>query len=132
MSASGTAVATTRTLLLVEDNPAIRGFTADVLREEGYAVIEAEDGGAAINLLRDHSRPPNALCLVILDMMLPVADGVSVLQALADLGSSVPVVAMSANSEQLSYASDVGAQATLQKPFDLDHLLAVVERNCGH
>ena len=66
-------------------------------RAEGYIVVKAEDGGTAIELLRDHRPPPNPLCLVILDLTLPVADDVQVLRALASHGTSVPVVAMSAD-----------------------------------
>jgi DNA-binding response OmpR family regulator len=124
-------VATTHVLLLVEDNPDIRTMVAEWLREEGYTVIEAADGGAAIRSLREHNPPPDELCLVILDMMLPVSDGVSVLAALAGLGNYVPVVAMSADRGQLIRALNAGAQDVMQKPFDLDRLLAVVERNCG-
>jgi CheY-like chemotaxis protein len=116
-----------RTLLLVEDSPSIRGFIVAVLEDEGYRVIEAADGGAAIAFLRAHCPPPAALCLVLLDMMLPVADGLAVLRELAELGGYVPVVAMSAIREQLARASAAGARATIEKPFDLDRLLAVVE-----
>jgi DNA-binding NtrC family response regulator len=55
-----------------------------------------------------------------------------VLKALSELGSFVPVVAMSADHAQLVRAERAGAEATLEKPFDLDRLLAIVERNCGH
>jgi DNA-binding response OmpR family regulator len=118
-------------LLLVEDDSAIREIVSEVLRDEGYEVIEAPDGGSAISVLRAHSPPPDALCLVILDMMLPVADGVEVLRALAELGSYVPVLAVSADRVQLRRATEAGADATLPKPFDLDRLLAVAERNCA-
>jgi CheY-like chemotaxis protein len=129
VSASGTAVATAHKVLLVEDSPDIRAMVAEWLRDEGYEILEASDGGSAIRALRSH-RPPEDLCLVVLDMMLPVADGLAVLRALADLGGYVPVVAMSADHDQLARARAAGATATLRKPFDLDRLLAVVRHNC--
>jgi DNA-binding response OmpR family regulator len=119
------------TLLLVEDNAAIRGFLAAALEDEGYEVVVAEDGGVAIAMLRARRPPPDDLCLVILDMMLPVANGLLVLQELAELGSYVPVLAFSADPAMLERATAGGALSTLEKPFDLDRLLAVVERNCG-
>jgi DNA-binding response OmpR family regulator len=119
------------TLLLVEDDADIRAILVDMLTDEGYTVIEAEDGQAAIRVLREHCSPPDTLCLVILDMMLPKADGVEVLQTLAELGHSVPVVAMSADPQQLRRASEAGADDTLWKPFQIERLLAVVERNCA-
>src|SRR5689334_5696281 len=105
----------TPTILLVEDDGPIRGILSEALREDGYAVISVADGGAAIDTLRQHRPSPDALCLVILDMMLPVADGHRVLRELAGLGSYVPVLAMSADREQLARARDAGAQATLPK-----------------
>jgi len=120
------------TILLVEDDASIRDVLRDVLCEDGYEVITVGDGGAAIAALREHRPPPENLCTVLLDMMLPIADGVGVLRALAELGSYAPVVAMSANRDQLVRARAAGAQATLPKPFDLDRLLSVVARNCRH
>jgi len=119
-----------RAILLVEDDPIIRGVASELLRDECYEVFEAATGAAAIAALRDNRPPPASLGLVILDMMLPGADGVAVLTALAGWGSYVPVLAVSADRYQLRRATDAGADATLAKPYDLDQLLAVVERNC--
>ena len=120
------------TILLVEDDAAVRGLVGDVLRDEGYAVIEIPDGSKAIAALQAHCPPPRSLSLVILDMMLPGADGVSVLGALADLGDYVPVIAMSADRGQLTRAMKAGARSTVAKPFDLDQFLTVVGRTCCH
>jgi CheY-like chemotaxis protein len=122
---------TRQTLLVVEDNPDIRAILVEMLTDEEYTVIEAEDGPAAIRVLREHRPPPDTLCLMILDMMLPEASGLEVLRVLAELGSYVPVVAMSADRQQLHGATVAGASDVLQKPFDLDRLMRVVERNCG-
>ena len=118
------------TILLVEDDAGVRDFVGDVLRDEGYAVVEIADGSKAIAALHAHRPPPRSLSLVILDMMLPGADGVSVLGALADLGDYVPVIAMSADRHQLTRAMKAGARSTVAKPFDLDEFLTVVERMC--
>jgi CheY-like chemotaxis protein len=118
-------------VLLVEDDQTIREVISELLEDEGYSVVSAEDGGKAIDLLRDHRPPPESLCLVILDMMLPVADGMQVLRALTSFGAYVPVVAMSADDGQLRRASQGGAEDTLAKPFDFEQLLAVVARNCS-
>jgi DNA-binding response OmpR family regulator len=120
-----------QTLLLVEDDAAIRRVLADLLTDEGYAVLEAGDGTAALRLLGDHRPPVDGICLVILDMMLPRVSGLEVLRALAALGKYTPVVAMSADYQQLRRATDAGADDTLPKPFNVDDLLAVVERNCS-
>jgi DNA-binding response OmpR family regulator len=120
----------TPTLLLVEDDPHIRLFVSEFLREDGYAVIEVADGKKAIGVLREHRPPVDGICLVILDMMLPEASGLDVLHELAALGNYTPVIAMSADLQQLRRATAAGADDTLAKPFDLDRLMEVVERVC--
>jgi DNA-binding response OmpR family regulator len=118
------------TVLVVEDDAEIRTFLTDLLQDDGFTVVTAEDGRTAIAMLRDRRPPPEVLCLVILDMMLPEVSGAEVLRQLVGLGSYVPVVAMSANRDQLQRASETGAQDTLAKPFSIDRLLSVVRRNC--
>src|SRR5919107_168636 len=103
------SIAGRRAILLVEDDPLLRELLGELLRHEGYEVFEAADGGAAIAALDDRRPPPDSLGLVILDMMLPVADGTEVLAALAGWGSYVPVVAVSADGHQLRRAADAGA-----------------------
>jgi CheY-like chemotaxis protein len=122
---------TASTVLVVEDEPMVRDLIAEALGGEGYTVVQATDGVEAMRLLDANRPPPTRLCLVLLDMMMPRADGNSVLRYLATLDSYVPVVAMSASRQLLSTAAAAGAQATLPKPFDIDELLGVVARNCG-
>src|SRR5688572_2297958 len=95
-------------ILLVEDDPTLRGVVAEWLREDGFSVFEAGDGAAAIAAVEAHRPPPDSLCLVILDMMLPVADGVQRRDALARWGHYVPVLAVSADRWQLRRAADAG------------------------
>src|SRR3954452_409189 len=82
------------TVLVVEDEPAVRDLVADLLREEGYQVVEARDGAEAIRRLDLPKRHADHLCGVLLDMMLPRVDGLGVLHLLAAMGADVPVVAM--------------------------------------
>ncbi len=118
------------TVLVVEDEPAVRELVADFLRDEGYRVEEAHDGAEAIRRLDSHERCAEHLCAVLLDMMLPRVDGVSVLRHLTAAGTTVPVVAMSASREHLTAALAAGARTAVPKPFDLDRLLAAMHANC--
>ncbi len=115
-------------VLIVEDEPSIRELVADVLCNEGYPVLEAQDGLQAIHALERHR---TRVGVVLLDMMLPHVDGVGVLRYLAERGANVPVVAMSASAQELAKATPAGAQTTLPKPFDLDRLLDTVARYCS-
>ena len=118
-------------VLLVEDEIPIRDLLATLLREEGYEVQEVADGAAAIRVLEDDPDPASHVCVILLDMMLPRVDGVGVLHYLANNAIYLPVVAMSASSEHLHAARAAGAQAVVPKPFDIERLLATVDRACG-
>jgi CheY-like chemotaxis protein len=118
------------TVLVVEDEPAVRELVSDFLRDEGYEVEEARDGAEAIHRLDAHQHRADHLCAVLLDMMLPRVDGIGVLHHLAAVGAEVPVVAMSASREHLNAALAAGARTAVPKPFDLDRLLLAMHRNC--
>jgi DNA-binding response OmpR family regulator len=118
-------------VLLVEDERSIRELVADVLRDEGYAVVEAQDGVEAIHALDEYSLQACGLALVVMDMMLPGTDGLAVLDYLGELRGDLPVVAMSASRRQLAAAVGAGACAVLYKPFDLDELIGVVAGHCA-
>ena len=114
-----------RHVLIVEDEPTIRALLTEFLQSEGFQVDVARDGQEALRKLTEATaQVPH---VVLLDMMLPRVDGVSVLRALALSGARVSVVAMSANREALVAALREGARAAVPKPFDLDVLLRTLE-----
>ena len=115
-----------RHVLIVEDAPAIRALLTEFLQSEGFQVDVARDGQEALRKLTE--APAQVPHVVLLDMMLPRVDGVSVLRALALSGARVSVVAMSANREALVAALREGARAAVPKPFDLDVLVRTLER----
>ena len=119
------------TILVVEDEPCVRELAVEVLREEGYDVVEAKDGVEAICALEQHDPPSGRLSLILLDMMLPGVDGLQVLGHLGTLGVSLPVVAVSASRSQLAAALDAGARAALHKPFDLHKFVGTITRHCA-
>jgi len=108
----------------------VRCFLAEVLRDEGYEVVEARDGVEAIDLL-DAGAASEGACLMVLDKNLPQVDGIGVLRHLAERGRAIPVIAMSADIISLGRARRHGAREALAKPFDVDRLLEMVTRNCG-
>jgi DNA-binding response OmpR family regulator len=114
-----------RHILVVDDDPAIREVVADILALADYGVKTASNGVEALEDIR--TDPPAA---VLLDLMMPVMDGWEFLrQFRADtLWAAVPVAIMSAARDGNIAASELGAQAFLPKPFDLDAVLTLVER----
>jgi CheY-like chemotaxis protein len=110
-----------KTVLVVDDEPGLRAVVRAVLNDEGYTVLEAAHGGAMLELLARERAD-----MVLLDVMMPGGDGREAYQELrtrADL-PDVPVVMMSAAVRPDGL--DPSIAAFLRKPFDLDHLLAIV------
>jgi AmiR/NasT family two-component response regulator len=115
---------TPRTVVVAEDEVLIRMDLAEMLTEEGYDVVgQAGDGAAAIELA-ERLRPD----LVILDVKMPVLDGIAAAERIA--GARIaPVVILTAFSQRdlVERARDAGAMAYLVKPFTRNDLVPAVE-----
>lgn len=110
-------------LLVVEDDAAIRRGLVDLLRSEQYTVDEAEDGPSGLEkILTD---PPD---LVLLDIMMPGMDGFDVLKAVRADNLDVPVIFLSARSQEIDKVLGfrLGADDYVIKPFGSQELLARV------
>jgi CheY-like chemotaxis protein len=115
-------------ILVVEDDAAIRGLVTEVLRDDGYEVSEAANGAEALEYVGDH-RPD----LIVLDLMMPVMDGWAFVEACSrhECCREVPIVVTSASHDLPKTAEKLrsyGVRTCLAKPFDVDGLLALVER----
>jgi CheY-like chemotaxis protein len=109
------------TVLVVDDERDIREAVSEVLKDEGYAVVDARDGAEALDQLRAHHP-----AVVLLDLMMPGMNGWEFCAARnrePDL-SRIPVIVISA----LGRVSGVDAAAFLQKPFELDALVSAVRQ----
>ena len=109
-------------ILVVDDERAVRDSLRRALELEGYRVELAEDGEEALRRL-DLEPPPDA---VILDVLMPGADGLEVCRRLRGAGNEVPVLMLTARAEIDSRVAglDAGADDYLPKPFALAELLA--------
>ena len=108
-------------VLIVEDDAVTRELMCDLLEDDGYEVEVATSGAEA--LLRLGQQLPD---LVVLDLMLPDGDGLAFLRRRRDLApfAAIPVLVVSAAaSEHLVDAKNLGADALVYKPFDIDALL---------
>jgi DNA-binding response OmpR family regulator len=114
-------------VLVVDDEAAIRGFVAQALEAEGYAVATAADGVSAFDLAR--AAPPD---VILLDLRLPVLDGWAFARAYRRLPPPrAPLVVMTAAVDARRWGAEVGADGCLPKPFDLEELLACVAAHAG-
>jgi len=108
-------------VLVVEDDRAVRESLERALRLEGYRVVAVADGVSGVEaVVRDN---PDA---VILDVMLPLLDGLSACRQLRQRGDRTPILMLTARSEVGDRVAglDAGADDYLPKPFALDELLA--------
>ena len=110
-------------VLVVEDEPTLVETLRYNLRRQGYTVLTATDGRAAVQLARDE--PPD---LVLLDIMLPGLDGIEVCRILRQ-GSSVPIIMLTARDEEIDkvVGLEVGADDYITKPFSMRELMARVK-----
>lgn len=111
-------------ILLVEDDERISGFIARALREEGHVVDVAADGKTGLTRAASESYD-----VIVLDRMLPLLDGLKVLQALRAMDDHTPVLILSAlgDSDERVRGLRAGGDDYLAKPFALDELVARVE-----
>jgi CheY-like chemotaxis protein len=110
-------------ILVVDDDPGILDIVVRTLDFEGYPAVRARNGAEALEAV-ERQRPS----LVLLDMRMPVMDGWAFAEALRERGIAVPVLVMTAANDARRWASEIGAQGYIEKPFDIDELLATVER----
>lgn len=111
----------TETILIIEDDPSIlRGLVMN-LGFEGYSLLTARDGSEGLRLAQD-SRPD----LIVLDIMLPKRDGFEVIRELRCRDADMPIVVLSARSEEADklLGLSLGADDYVTKPFSLPELLA--------
>jgi DNA-binding response OmpR family regulator len=108
-------------ILVIEDEPRIRAFLARGLEAEGFSVVGAIDGQEGLRLARELD-----LDLVVLDLLIPRLDGLSVLRSLNREQPSLPVVIVSARTDLPTKLRGfgLGARDYTTKPFSLDELLA--------
>jgi CheY-like chemotaxis protein len=118
-----------RTIMIVEDDAAIREAVKDSFDLLGYSVLSASNGREALQALSSADQP----CLILLDIMMPVMDGWEFRrQQLADPKlAQIPVVVMTADGNAQEKAMRMQAELGLRKPLELDDLTSVAKRYCG-
>jgi two-component system response regulator CpxR len=110
------------TVMVVDDDEAIREALSDLLEDEGYEVVCVKNGKEALEALGSMPHPG----VLLLDLMMPVMSGWEVLEVMQEdvLLADIPVVVVSAMCAP-------GAREFIQKPIDLSQLLDVVHKFCG-
>ena len=116
---------TTSQILVVDDEPQVVWMLQFSLEAEGYQTLSARDGRAALDEVREHHP-----AVVLLDIMMPVMDGWAFLEELqalpADERPRVIVVSARSSLRDRAKAAELGADAFVAKPFNVDDLLIVL------
>jgi DNA-binding response OmpR family regulator len=116
------------TVLVIEDDPDMREIERTTLGCAGHEVLLAADGREGLRVL-ERKRP----CVILLDLMMPVMDGLTFLseRRKRGLAENVPVVCITAGGEEMqSHAISLGANECLHKPADFDELCDLISHYC--
>ncbi len=113
------------TVLIADDEKEIRDLLRLYLEKDGYQVLEAEDGRAAVSILEKEE-----VDLALLDIMMPKMDGYQVLKRIRE-GSNIPVMVLSAKGQDADkiLGLDLGADDYLAKPFNPMEAMARINSN---
>jgi CheY-like chemotaxis protein len=115
----------TRTILIVDDDPALRETLSAILESEGYEPVMASDGLDALEKLGE-VKP----AVMLLDMAMPRLDGQGLIEELERQGrrKGIPIVVLTADSHAQQKATAVGADGYVEKPFRIPALLDEIDR----
>jgi CheY-like chemotaxis protein len=115
-------------ILVVDDESLVRGVVDDILTSEGHTVLQAISGAEAIRMCEER-----AFDLVITDLSMPLMDGFDLISALRRSQNDLAILAISGvyTGDLLKAVKLLGAKAILEKPFELDELVAVVDKILG-
>ncbi len=116
-------------ILVVDDEEPFRRLLKNELTRKGYSVSVAADGGEALRLMSN-----NAFDTVLLDVVMPGVDGLSLMKTLKEDPSAPPIIVLTgkATVETAVEAMKNGAYDYLTKPYKLDELVIVVDRACEY
>jgi DNA-binding NtrC family response regulator len=111
-------------VLLVDDDPSVVAALGAALISEGYDVIQAFNGREAIRHFYTH---PD-IAIVLLDLCMPVKGGWDTFERITGINPLLPIIIITARSDQYSVADAAGVGALMEKPLDVQALLETMQR----
>jgi DNA-binding response OmpR family regulator len=122
------STSSTKQALIIDDSADTREFLTLLLEKQGFEVFTASDGDDGLETFRKH-RPD----VVITDIFMPNKEGLEVITEIRNIDEQIGIIAISGYKDNnggmdyLEVAKQFGAQATLEKPFDNEELMKVIE-----
>ena len=116
-------------LLVVDDEEGMRDTLVDILEDLSYSVDAASNGQDAINKVKSR-----AFGLILMDVSMPVMDGLQALAAIKAISPEVPVIIMTAyaHSSDVDRAYEQGAHAVVNKPLEMKQVLSLIRHALPH
>ena len=108
-------------VLVIDDDATMRGVIGRILAQRGYEAVEAANGSDGMDALIQTN-----FAFVILDILMPVQDGIETIQRIRELNAKIPVIAISVVPALLDDAKALGADSTLKKPFTAVQLMGAI------
>ncbi len=119
--------ATGRTILVVDDDEAVRALAKWVVEKAGYRAVTARDGDEALRIFKAN---PELFCLVLLDLTMPRLGGAEVAIGIHGIRPTTPVIIITGHNEDaMASEAQAGVVDFLQKPFGPDKLRALFKRH---
>ncbi len=115
-----------KTILVIDDDPSISSIFEFILQQAGYHTLSATSGREGLECLRSGKK----MDLVFLDLKMPEMSGIETFQEIQKIDPKLLVVIMTGYSvdEMLKDAYKMGAYGVIYKPFDVEEVLAVIEK----
>ena len=116
-------------LLIVDDEEGMRETLVDILEDLDYSVEQASNGRDAIAKVKS-----NGFSLVLMDLKMPIMDGLQALPEIKRLCPQMPVILMTAyaHSSDVDQAYEQGAHAIVDKPLDIEQVLSIIRQALCH
>jgi CheY-like chemotaxis protein len=111
-------------ILVVEDDPAIRDLVRHVLKDTGYRVLTAANGAEAMARYRQQRNEVDA---VVIDLMMPVMDGLTTIRALRQIAPCLPILPVSGLPPPAVVLEELSLRGFLRKPYTTSELLQAVQ-----
>lgn len=114
-------------ILVIDDDELIRSLVKEVLSRNNYQIDEAENGKVGLQKCKSQEYD-----LIITDIVMPEMEGISLIQKLNEFHQGIPVIAMTGNAhgrmeEFLELSQQLGANAVLAKPLQIDEIISTVD-----